>query len=204
VSWRVPPIAAVALVAVACAQPRSRPVAAPPTPPVAESAEEPAAEEPAAEEPAAEEQPAAEQPAAEDPLAAEMAAYRAAKPVFDEYCGHCHTTPASEKLSKSRRKALKHFSMDGYPFGGHHAGDLGAEIRHVLGADGSKPTMPKDDKGGLEPDELAAIVRWTEAFDAAAAAGVGHHAERGHAKGHDEHDGGEGHHHGHHEGGKGH
>ena len=60
-------------------------------------------------------------------IAAEMAAYEAARPVFATYCAECHTT-GSGKPSKKRKEALKHFSMDQYPFTGHHVGEKLATI----------------------------------------------------------------------------
>jgi hypothetical protein len=122
-------------------------------------------------------------------IAAEMSAYQAAKPVFDGHCASCHTS--SDKASKARKKALGHFTMDAYPFGGHHAGELGATIRKVLGVDGGKPTMPKDDPGAVEGEALELVVAWSRAYDAAAKAGAGYHGE---SKAHDHHGGH--HHHG--------
>jgi len=130
-------------------------------------------------------------------IAAEMNAYQAAKPVFEEHCASCHTS--SDKPSKVRKKALGHFTMDAYPFGGHHAGELGATIREVLGVDGGKPTMPKDDPGAVEGQELELVVAWSRAYDAAAKAGAGYHGQiedhdHGESEGHDHHGGH--HHHG--------
>ena len=94
---------------------------------------------------------------------AEAAAYETAKPVFTKYCAECHTTGGPG----SGREALEHFDMSGYPFGGHHAATIGAEVREVLGATGEKPTMPKNKPGIVTGDELAAILAWADAFDAA-------------------------------------
>lgn len=99
-------------------------------------------------------------PAAPSP---ERTAYERAKPILEKYCATCHTTsgPATSK------EALEHFSMDGYPFGGHHANEIGAVVRKSLGASGSKPTMPRGKPGVVKGDDLAAILAWADAFDAA-------------------------------------
>jgi hypothetical protein len=127
-----------------------------------------------------------------DLMATEMAAHQAAKTILDEHCAGCHLTDNAK--SKKAKKALEHFVMDSYPYGGHHAADLGASIRKVLGVDGDKATMPKDDPGSITGAELDAIVAWTRAWDAAKAAGVGHHTAMEHGdhdeKGGDQHEGG--------------
>ena len=112
--------------------------------------------------------------------AAEMAAYERAKPVFARYCSKCHSSTGK----KATKKKLAHFSIDTYPFGGHHAGEIGATIREVLGVTGEKPTMPKDAPGRVKGAELEAIVEWSKAFDRAHAAGLHDHGEH---KGHGEH-----------------
>ena len=117
-----------------------------------------------------------------DPAKAELAAYDKAKPVFAEHCAGCHTT-AEAGDSKKGKKAMKHFVMDRYPFGGHHADELGVTIRESLGVDGGKPTMPKDDPGAVQGDQLAAIVAWTHAFDKTHPAGKGGHDHGGHDHG---------------------
>jgi hypothetical protein len=104
-----------------------------------------------------------------DHAAVELAAYQAAKPVFDKYCAGCHVK--GERGAK--KSALKHFDMTTYPFGGHHAGELGGEIREVLGATGKKPTMPMKNAGAVKGEELALILAWADAFDAARAAAGG-------------------------------
>ena len=110
-------------------------------------------------------------------LAAETAAYEKAKPVFDKFCAKCHTKTGS----KMSQKKLDHFDMTTYPFGGHHAMELGIQIRKSLGIDGSKPTMPFDKKGAVKGDELALIKAWTEAFDASHKGGAHEgHGEHGH------------------------
>ncbi|MBA3395968.1 MAG: hypothetical protein H0T89_25275 [Deltaproteobacteria bacterium] len=62
--------------------------------------------------------------------------------------------------------------MTSYPFGGHHAMEISGEIREVIGLTEKKPTMPADDKGAVQGDELAAIKAWADAFDAAHAGGA--------------------------------
>lgn len=119
-----------------------------------------------------------------DPIALERAAYERAKPVFDKYCADCHTTAKAQ--GPEHAEALEHFSMDGYPFGGHHAHELGEEIREVLGADGGEATMPEDDPGVVQGEELALVLAWADAFDEAQAARGGNHEDHAHE---DEHDG---------------
>lgn len=98
-----------------------------------------------------------------DPLAAERAAYDRARPVFERHCAACHTSEGE----MATRGSLRHFVMDDYPFGGHHAHDIAAEIRRVLGATGRRPTMPRGDAGSVQGDDLAAILAWADAFDRA-------------------------------------
>jgi hypothetical protein len=98
-----------------------------------------------------------------DPGAAELTAYAKAKPVFETYCGQCHTTAGS----KSSRGARKHFDMDAYPFGGHHASEMSSEIREVLGLSGAKATMPKDQPGKVQGEDLGLIQAWADAYDRA-------------------------------------
>ena len=112
--------------------------------------------------------------------AAETAAYERAKPIFARYCSKCHSSTGK----KATKKRLAHFSIDTYPFGGHHAEEVGATIREVLGVAGEKPTMPKDAPGRVKGAELEAIVEWSQAFDKAHAAGLHDHGEH---KGHGDH-----------------
>lgn len=112
-----------------------------------------------------------------DLLAAEQSAYEAAKPVFEKHCMKCH----SKDSKKSSAKALEHFEMTSYPFGGHHAMEVGAEVRKSLGIGGGKPTMPRDKPGAVKGDELALVAAWADAFDASHAGG----AHEGHGDGHD-------------------
>jgi hypothetical protein len=102
-------------------------------------------------------------PGSHDPSQQERAAYEKAKPLFEMYCASCHTTQGS----KSSTKALGHFAMDSYPFGGHHAAEISAAIREVLGKTGSAPIMPKDKPGAVKGDELAAVLAWADAYDRA-------------------------------------
>jgi hypothetical protein len=113
-------------------------------------------------------------------LAEEQRAYEAAKPVFERYCTSCHTSSGA----KSRKSTLEHLNMDAYPFGGHHAHEIGALIRRTLGAGGEKATMPKDKPGAVRGEEIALIVAWTEAFDRSHAAGLHRHGHEGHGSGH--------------------
>ena len=102
------------------------------------------------------------------PTPDELAAFKEAKPAFERHCFRCHTTAGR----KSKRKALEHMSLNGYPFGGHHASEAGKAVREVLGAEGSeKATMPADDKGAVAGDDLAKILAWATAFDRAQAGG---------------------------------
>lgn len=95
----------------------------------------------------------------------EQEAYERARPVFERYCTSCHMS------SGGKRAALRHFTMDGYPFGGHHAAQISATIREVLGSSGQPATMPKDRPGAIQTEELRAILDWADAFDRAHAAG---------------------------------
>lgn len=110
-----------------------------------------------------------------DPAAAALAAYERAKPVFEQRCARCHKTggPGAKKAS------LEHFSMDSYPFGGHHAGEIAAAIRKVLGAGGGKATMPADKPGVVQGEELALVLAWADAAERAASDARPHgHDER--------------------------
>lgn len=130
-------------------------------------------------------EPAPPEPPRPDPakikaglLAAEISAYEKAKPVFEASCARCHSKGG--KLSTEKKRG--HFDMTTYPFGGHHAMELGKEIRKSLGITGGKPTMPYDKKGSVQGDDLALIAAWADAFGAAHAAGAheGHGAHGGH------------------------
>lgn len=112
--------------------------------------------------------------------AAEQAAYERARPVFEKHCAKCHTS----KGEKSSEKKLGHFNMDTYPFGGHHAAAAGATVREVLGVTGEEATMPMDDPGAVQGEELEAVVAWSKAFDASHAAGLHEHGEHGEHGGH--------------------
>ncbi len=93
----------------------------------------------------------------------ELAAFERARPAFERHCFRCHTTGGK----KSKPKTLAHLSMDGYPFGGHHADQAGAVVRKVLGESGGKATMPSDDPGAVTGEDLARILAWAQAYDAA-------------------------------------
>lgn len=93
---------------------------------------------------------------------AELAAFENAKPVFEKHCARCHTE------SSGKRSALKHFVMDAYPFGGHHATSMPATIRKVLGQSGKRATMPKDKPGVVSGEELKLILEWADAAERAA------------------------------------
>lgn len=114
-------------------------------------------------------------------LAAETAAYEQAKPVFAARCGACHVSGGA----KATAKTLGHLNLTSYPFAGHHTDTITTTIRHVLGADGAKPTMPKDKPGSVKGEELALITAWADAFDAAEEGGA--HAEHAHGDGHTDH-----------------
>lgn len=132
----------------------------------------------------AEPTPSAEPPTAPTPpdaatvkadlLAAELAAFEAAKPVFDKNCARCHQAGGA----KAKPKMLKHFDITAYPFGGHHADEASKTVRKVLGIGGGKPTMPADKKGTVQGDDLALIAAWADAFDKAHAGGA--HDDRAH------------------------
>jgi mono/diheme cytochrome c family protein len=164
------------IVAAGCGGRSSKPAAAPaaaePTEqPVAEAPDEHPHEEPPPEAPAPD-----PEKAKADLLAAETAAYERARPVFETYCSGCHTKDGKN----ASKKKLDHFDMTTYPFGGHHAGKIGATIRTVLGIDGSKPTMPRGKAGVVQGDELATIAAWADAFDASHEGG----AHEGHGDDH--------------------
>jgi hypothetical protein len=119
--------------------------------------------------------------AAEALLVAEQDAYQRAKPVLDKYCAKCHSGGGK----KARKATLAHFSMDTYPFGGHHETEMGEVMRAVLGVTGKRPTMPEDQPGIVQGEELASIVAWSEAFDRSHAAGLHDHGSAGaHGAGH--------------------
>lgn len=137
----------------------------PPAPPDVDAGEAPVAQAPDAA-PVPPEPDPAQQKA--DLLAAEKAAFDDAKPVFDKYCAGCHV--AGKRGAK--KSTLEHFDMTSYPFGGHHADEITAELREVLGIGGGRPTMPKTKPGSVKGDELAAIATWADAFDASQTGGA--------------------------------
>jgi mono/diheme cytochrome c family protein len=101
-------------------------------------------------------------------LAREVAAWKAAQPVFTASCATCH----SKDGKKATKKKLDHFTLDSYPPGGHHTATIGFTIRDVLGISGKKPTMPYNKPGAVQGDDLAAIKAWTDAWEAAEKAGA--------------------------------
>ncbi len=173
--------ASFALALSACASAPPAPAPVPPEPPLVATAE-PAASDGVPAEPVEEPVPTpTPTPVAVDLMAVEMAAYQAAKPVFEEQCESCHLVAPGKKASKG----AKHFAMGSYPFGGHHASELATTIRTSLGATGKPATMPKDDPGAVQGEELKLVLAWADAFDEASAAKVGHHSEQ--AGGHHDH-----------------
>ena len=133
-------------------QPEPAPVAEPAPPPV-----EPAPEEPPAPDPAA---------IKAELMATETAAFEKAKPVFDKFCAGCH----SKGQKNANAKKLKELEITAYPFTGEHA--KAPDIRRVLGTTGEKPTMPKTKPGSVKGDDLASVVAWADAWDAAEAGGA--------------------------------
>lgn len=120
-------------------------------------------------------------PTPEEILAAETVAYERARPVFERHCARCHTSSGDHR---QRRKALPHFDMDSYPFGGHHVTEMAQTMREVLGQAEDDASMPKDNPGVVQGEELARILEWADAFERSDAAGL---HDRG--KGHDDHGG---------------
>jgi hypothetical protein len=163
----VPCIAGLAAIAVAACGGKSpaEPAAAPPPAAEPSAGGEATPVEPQVDAPASE--PA--EPPPPDPAelaAAEQSAYELAEPIFKQYCAKCHAKGGS----KARRKSLKHFDMTSYPFGGHHAAEITAEIREVLAIGGGKAIMPKDKPGSVQGPELSLISDWADAYDKAHAA----------------------------------
>lgn len=114
-------------------------------------------------------------------LAVEKAAFEKARPVFQANCASCHAKGGKG----AKAKTLDHFEMTTYPFGGHHAMELGTSIRKALGIGGGKPTMPKTKPGAVKGDDLALIAAWADAFDASHAGGA--HEAMDHDHGADAH-----------------
>ena len=107
-----------------------------------------------------------------DLVLAEQRAYAEARPVFDQSCAGCHTRGGKMATAKK----LAHLDLTSYPFGGEHADTITVVVRHVVGIDGAKPTMPKDSPGAVAGAELALLAAWADAYDAAEAGGA--HADR--------------------------
>lgn len=132
-------------------------------------------------EPAPAPEPEAEPPpepaeSADQLLASEKAAFERARPVFQQHCARCHAKGGK----KAKAKTLGHFDMTRYPFGGHHAHEISAEIREVLAIGGGEPTMPMDDPGAVKDSELSLITAWADAYDRAHAAGAHEGGKQGH------------------------
>ena len=102
-----------------------------------------------------------------DLLVAENLAYDQAKPVFVTFCAKCHMQGGK----KASKKKLDHFDMTVYPMGGHHVGTMGPTIREVLGLEGKKAVMPIDKPGSVKGADLALVVTWAAAWQAANDAG---------------------------------
>ena len=122
--------------------------------------------------------------ASADPVRLEREAFDRAHPVFVRFCAECHTTQGARHAAAR----LRHFSMDGYPFGGHHATTIGRTIREVLGAAGEPATMPDDHPGAVQGADLALVLAWADAWDRmhnrgvpAAGGSPSHAPERGRA-----------------------
>jgi mono/diheme cytochrome c family protein len=107
-------------------------------------------------------------PAKGDPLAAETKAWKAAQPVFEKYCAHCHTDGGA----KATKKKLNRFNFTSYPPIGTRAKTIGITVREVLGLSGGKPKMPADKPGSVAGEELAQIKAWADAWEAADKAGA--------------------------------
>jgi hypothetical protein len=100
-----------------------------------------------------------------DITASERLAFAAARPVFERYCLRCHTQ-GSKKVKPATLAAL---DMTTYPFTGRHGDALAAQIRTVVGLDGSSPRMPMVKPGCLSRSDLDHIAAWARAFDEARA-----------------------------------
>jgi mono/diheme cytochrome c family protein len=122
----------------------------------------------------------------QDPIEGDRIAYQRAQPVFQEHCSRCHTSEGK----RAGKGALEHFNMDTYPLGGHHAAEISVAIREVLGMVGGDPSMPKDDPGAVQGEQLALVIAWADAFDRANDTGVqqGVAAEGQAGSGHGRHD----------------
>ncbi len=175
------------LVAAGCASNQGQAPAVEPTSKMAQTEPVPQGEAPSPLAPLAPpESPPSERPLVVDVVSEapsnERVAYERARPVFEQYCASCHTTAGRQ----AKTATLKHFSMDSYPFGGHHADQITVTIRRVLGATGKRPTMPPDRRGAVKGKELDLILAWADAVDHAQAqdpAGK-HHDEAPHGHKH--------------------
>jgi mono/diheme cytochrome c family protein len=97
----------------------------------------------------------------EKAMLSEEEAYERARPVFEQYCARCHTSAGNKPV------ALRHFTMDTYPFGGHHASEVAKSVRDVLGANGKAATMPLGQPGAVKGEQLRLVLDWADAFDRA-------------------------------------
>ena len=113
-------------------------------------------------------------------LATETAAAERAMPSFKAHCGSCHAKGGKN----TSRKARNHFDMTAYPFGGHHAHELGRVVAASLWATDQDATMPKGKPGSVTGDDRRAILEWAHAFEQAAAAGAHRQHEADAANGH--------------------
>jgi mono/diheme cytochrome c family protein len=103
-----------------------------------------------------------------DLLAAEISAYETARPVFETWCVTCHQYAGGS--SRTYPNAFKALGVSEYPFSGRHS--TAKDIRAVLAIGGGRPSMPKNKKGAVQGQELAAIAAWADAWDRADAAGA--------------------------------
>lgn len=101
------------------------------------------------------------EPINDDVALVEVAAYVQARSAFQRHCFRCHAITGEEATKKS----LERLDMSRYPFGGRRGPIAGRAIRQVLGDGGGKPTMPKDDPGGVQGDDLLVISKWADVFD---------------------------------------
>lgn len=122
---------------------------------------------------------------------AELAAYRAAAPVFERYCLACHR-PGTNSMSVITSNTL---DLGTYPFTGSSSNEAGFLIAAALGAPLAdldardeaplslarqhigagrppKARMPKDQPGAVQGDDLERILAWARAWRATRRAGL--------------------------------
>ncbi|MCC7535818.1 MAG: hypothetical protein IT379_06380 [Deltaproteobacteria bacterium] len=85
-------------------------------------------------------------------------AFAAARPALERHCDRCHGAAGG-------RQARRHLDTSSATPGGHHAHELGRELRRVLGATGRRATMPPDARGSVTGDDLAALLAWADAIE---------------------------------------